>query len=263
MKNIIVVTGAGSGIGKECLIQLAKKESKIDEIWAIDFNKESLTELENEIEKVVTLHVDLTNQEEIKKIKNKLDEEKPNVKVLSNCAGFGVFDHSENISLETKLNMIDLNVKAYVTMIDYCLPYMSKGSKIMNIASCAAFQPIPYINNYAATKAFILSYSRALNKELKYRGIHVLAVTPFWTRTKFFDRAVMKDKKEVVIKYSVMYEADKVVALAVKDLYKKKDVSIYGGLNKAQRLLTKLMPHSLIMKIWMNQQKYDGTPNIR
>ncbi len=263
MKNIIVVTGAGSGIGKEFLIQLLKKETKIDEAWAIDFNNDALKELEKEVSKVVPLHIDLTKQEEIKKFKKKLDEEKPNIKILVNCAGFGIFDHSENIALETKLNMIDLNIKAYVSMIDYSLPHMPKGSKILNVASCAAFQPIPYVNNYASTKAFVLSYSRALNQELKYRDIHVLAVTPFWTKTKFFDRAVMKDKKEVVIKYTVMYDADKVAELAIKDLYKDKDISIYGKINKAQRLLTKLCPHKLIMKIWMNQQKFDGTPNIR
>lgn len=263
MKNIIVVTGAASGIGKEFLKQILKKEPKIDEIWAIDFNKELLNNLNEEFEKIVCLHIDLTKQNEIETFKIKLEEEKPNIKILANCAGFGIFDHSENIELSTKLNMIDLNVKAYVSMIDYSLPYMSKGSKIMNVASCAAFQPIPYVNTYASTKAFILSYSRALNQELKYRNIHVLAVTPFWTKTNFFDRAVKKEKKEVVIKYVVMYEADEVVKLAIRDLYKRKDISVYGKINKAQRLLTKLAPHKLIMKIWTNQQKLDGTPNIR
>lgn len=263
MKNIVVITGAGSGIGKELLKGLLNKEKNIDEAWVLDFNKESLDTLTQEIPKVVGLHIDLTKQEELVKYEDKLKKEEANIKVLVNCAGFGIFDHSENIELNTKLNMIDLNIKGYVSMIDYSLPYMNKGSKIMNIASCAAFQPIPYINCYASTKAFVLSYSRALNQELKYRDIHVLAVTPFWTKTKFFDRAVMKDKKEVVIKYSVMYEAEKVAAKAIDDLYTNKEVSVYGKLNKFQRFLTKILPHSLIMKIWMNQQKYDGTPNIR
>ena len=263
MKNIIVITGASNGLGREFLNQMLKKEKDIDEIWTLDFDQEGLKKLETEVDKAVGIHADLTKQEDIKKYQKKLTEEKPNVKVLINCAGFGIFDHSENIALETKLNMIDLNVKAYVSMIDYTLPYMSKGSKILNVASCAGFQPIPYVNCYASTKAFVLSYSRALNQELKYRKIHVLAVTPFWTKTKFFDRAVMKDKKEVVIKYTVMYEATDVVAKAIKDLYSHKDVSVYGGINKAQRLMTKLFPHRLVMKIWMNQQKYNGTPSIR
>lgn len=261
MKNIIVITGAGSGIGRETYNQIQKIDKTIDEYWLIDYNKDSLKELDSN--NVKTLCIDLTKQEEIELYKKVLEKEMPNIKALINCAGFGIFDHSENIELETKLNMIDLNIKAYVTMIDYSLPYMKKNSNIMNIASCAAFQPIPYINAYASTKAFVLSYSRALNQELKYKGIHVLAVTPFWTKTNFFNRAVKKDKKEVVIKYVVMYNTTDVVKKALKDLYSKKDVSVYGKLNNFQRLLTKLLPHKLIMKIWMNQQKYDGTPNIR
>lgn len=264
MKKIIVVTGASSGIGKEFLLQISKKE-KVDEIWAIARRSDKLEELKSQVDTtIVPLSIDLSDQNDIKKYKDKLESEKPDVIILANCAGFGIFDHSENISLETKLNMIDLNVKAPVTMIDYTLPYMGKNSKIMNIASCAAFQPIPYINDYAATKAFLLSYSRALNKELKYRKIHVLAVTPFWTKTEFFDRAVIPNKKETVIKYSVMYAAGEVVKKAIKDLYKRnKDVSVYGSLNKVQRLFTKLAPHKFVMRVWMNQQKYDGTPGIR
>ena len=125
------------------------------------------------------------------------------------------------------------------------------------------FQPIPYINDYASTKAFLLSYSRALNRELKYRGIHVMVATPYWTKTNFFNRAIKKDKKEVVIKYDVMYDSKDVVKLMVSDLNKNKEISIYGALNKFQRILVKVLPHSIVMNIWMNKQKLDGTPNIR
>ncbi len=264
MKNIVVITGAASGIGKEFLKQIQIKESnRINEIWVLDYNQEKLNELKNEYDIVKTFCIDLTNKEDIYKYKIKLEEEKPNILILMNNAGFGIFDHSENINLDIKLNMVDLNIKAYITMVDYSLPYMKENSKILNVASCAAFQPIPYINCYASTKAFVLSYSRALNQELKYRKIHVLAVTPFWTKTNFFDKAIIKDKKEVVIKYTVMYDAKNVVNKAIKDLYSNKDVSCYGFINNFQKILTKILPHKLVMKIWMNDQKYNGTPNIR
>ena len=264
MKNIVVITGAASGIGKEFLKQIQIKESnRINEIWVLDYNQEKLNELKNEYDIVKTFCIDLTNKGDIYKYKIKLEEEKPNILILMNNAGFGIFDHSENINLDIKLNMVDLNIKAYITMIDYSLPYMKENSKILNVASCAAFQPIPYINCYASTKAFVLSYSRALNQELKYRKIHVLAVTPFWTKTNFFDKAIIKDKKEVVIKYTVMYDAKNVVNKAIKDLYSNKDVSCYGFINNFQKILTKILPHKLVMKIWMNDQKYNGTPNIR
>ena len=263
MKNIIVITGAGSGIGKEFLLQMNEYEKNIDEIWAIDYNQENLNILKNQISKVRDFCIDLTNQEQILNYSLKLKEENPNVLVLINNAGFGIFDHTENISLETKLNMVDLNIKAYITMIDYTLPYMKENSKILNVSSCSGFQPVPYINAYASTKAFVLSYSRALNQELKYRGIHVLAVIPYWTKTEFFDRAINPKKKEVVIKYVAMYDPAKVMKLGIKDLYKKKDISCYGGMNRFQKVLTKILPHSLVMKICMGQQKLDGTPQIR
>ena len=265
MKKIIIVTGASSGMGKEFIHQILEKESNIDEIWAITRNKERLNELKEEISnKIVPLKLDLSKEEDLIKYKEHIDKEKPNVIILANCAGFGKFDHSENIDTNIKLNMIDLNVKAPVALIDYTIPYMKDHSMIMNIASCAGFQPLPYINDYAATKSFVLSYSRALNKELKYKKIHVLAVTPYWTKTEFFNRAIDEEKKKVVINYNAMYEAKDVMELAIKDLYNfKKDVSCYGFVTRFQKLLAKILPHKIIMKIWENQQKLDGTPDIR
>ena len=260
MKNIIVVTGSASGMGKEFIMQC---KMDVNEIWAIDRDSEGLGKLKKEVKNLVPIIIDLSKQEEIEKYKEKLEKEKPNILLLGNFAGYGIFDHSENISLEVKLNMIDVNVKAPISMIDYSLPYMKEGSKIINVASCAGFQPIPYINDYAATKAFLISYSRALNQELKYRKIHLMTVTPYWTKTNFFDRAIDNDKKEVVIKYDVMYNSKDVVNRIIKDLQKNKEISIYGKLNKAQRILVKILPHKLVMKIWMIKQKLDGTPHIR
>lgn len=264
MKNIIVVTGASSGMGREFAIQISKIEN-VDEIWAIARDKDGLDNLKDLISiPIISIPLDLTNVEEIKVYKNMLETEMPNVKILVNCAGFGKFGHEETISTDIKLNMIDLNIKAIVSLVDYTLPFMDKNSYIVNIASCAAFQPIPYINVYAATKAFVLSYSRALNNELKYRKIHVLAVCPFWTKTRFFDRAIDKTKKDVVINYVAMYEADKVIKKAIKDMYNlRKDVSVYGFVNKFQRFLVKFLPHKFVMKVWMKQQKLNGTPEIR
>ncbi len=252
-------------MGKEFLIQILEKEPNVDEIWAIAREEKRLNELKEKIsEKVVPIKLDLSDENNLLKYKEKIDKEKPNVIILANCAGFGIFDHSENIKTKIKLNMVDLNVKAPMALIDYTLPYMKDNSKIMNIASCAGFQPIPYINDYASTKAFLLSYSRALNKELKYRKIHVLAVTPYWTKTRFFDRAIDDKKKKVVINYNAMYDAKDVMKLAIKDLYNpRKDISCYGFVNRFQKLLTKILPHKLVMRVWESQQKLDGTPDIR
>ena len=264
MKKIFVVTGASSGFGK-CVSNLLLEKETVDEIWLIARSKEKLEEVSKNINvKTKILLLDLTKSEDLKKYESELKKEQVIIKVLINSAGYGKFDHSENLDLDTKLNMIDLNVKAPVSMIDYSLPSMEKGSKIMNIASCAGFQPIPYINDYASTKAFLLSYSRALNYELKYRGIHVLAVCPFWTKTGFFDRAIDPKKKEVVISYAAMYDPILVMKKAVRDLYNdRKDISVYGFVNNFQRFLVRILPHTLIMKIWINSQKLNGTKDIR
>ena len=261
--DIIVVTGASSGLGKEFVLQIAKKE-RVDEIWVIARRMDLLQALSSEVDvKIRPIELDLTDLTATKVYAQMLADEKPNVKILANCAGFGKFEHYENINVETHLNMVALNCNALMVMTDYSLPYMTRGSKILNIASCAAFQPIPYINVYAATKAFALSYSRALNQELKYRDIHVLAVCPYWVKTDFFGRAVLSNENPVVINYDVLYNPKDVISLAIKDLYSKKDMSVYGLKNRLQRIATKLLPHKLVMKVWLNRQKLDGTKEKR
>ena len=263
MKKIMVVTGASSGMGKDFVKQVEEKQ-KVDEIWVIARREDRLISLQQEVKTtLVPIAIDLSSMEQIKIYKEKLEKEQPEIVLLANCSGFGKFDHYENIALETHLNMVDLNCKAVMAMTDYSLPYMKRGARIVNIASCSAFQPIPYINVYASTKAFLVHYSRALNVELKYRGISVTAVCPLWTKTEFFDRAITPDRKDVIINYGVIYESEKVIKKAIKDAYNRKDLSVYGGKNNFQRLLVKLFPHKFVMKVWMNQQKFDGTPEIR
>lgn len=264
MKNIIVVTGASSGLGKEFVMQISQK-IKVDEIWVIARRLNKLQELSSLVNvTIVPLEIDLTNAADIEKYKQKLANENPNIKILANCAGFGKFEHYENVSTETHVNMLDLNCKALMIMTDYSLPFMEKDSYVMNIASCAGFQPIPYINVYAATKAFVISYSRALNRELNYRGIHVIAICPYWTQTEFFNRAIVKeDENPVVINYGVIYNASNVIKKAIKDMFLNKDISVYGKTNRLQHLATKIFPHKMVMNVWLKRQKLDGTKNNR
>ena len=110
---------------------------------------------------------------------------------------------------------------------------------------------MPYINIYAATKAFVLSFSRALNVELQHKGIRVMAVCPGWVKTEFFDHAV---RDHSVTYFNRMYTADQVVTRALKDMRRGKDVSILGFPVRVQVFFTKLLSHRLVMKVWMNQQ---------
>lgn len=263
MKKVVIVTGASSGIGREFVRQIERKQ-KFDEIWVIARREDRLEELKTEIATPLKIFaLDLSVGESFDLLKSALEKEKPSVRLLINCAGFGKFGHFEKIPLEAHLNMVDLNCKAVVSACTTALPYMSEGAKIINVASCAAFQPIPYVNVYAATKAFVLSFSRASNVELKYRKIGVTAVCPYWVKTEFFDRAINTQEKPVIVNYGVMYKAEDVVKKAIRDAYKGKDLSAYGTVNRLQKFGAKILPHKLVMKIWMRRQKFDGTPDVR
>ncbi len=254
--RIAIITGAGSGMGKEFALQLSQKE-EFDEMWVIGRRIDKLEALAEEVScPVRPISLDLTVPGSFETYEELLQKEKPDVAVLVNCSGFGKFGTYEDIPLSESLNMIDLNAKALVAMTELTLPYMRKGAMIAQLDSLSSFQPVPYLNVYGATKAFVLSYSRALNMELKKRGIRVMAICPGWVKTDFFDRATVTDKNAVTY-FNVMYEAKDVIRTAIKDLYKgKKDVSIHGFPVKFQVFLVKLLPHRLVMKIWLKQQKH-------
>jgi short-subunit dehydrogenase len=121
--------------------------------------------------------------------------------------------------------------------------------------SLSAFQPVPYITTYGATKAFVLSYTRSCNAELKEQGIRMMSMNPAWVKTEFFQHAFQTNDKKVQY-FNHVYEAKDVVATGLKDLYRsKKDISIHGLPVKLQVLGVKLLPHKFVMKTWMNQQK--------
>ncbi len=253
--KIAVVTGASSGMGKEFVLQLSDYV-QVEEIWVIARRKQALLALQAQCSAAIRpVVLDLGTEEAFIQYEALLKQEQPDVKLLVNAAGFGKFGSHENIPVSDELNMIDLNCKALVAMTRLTLPYMLPGSHILQLDSLSAFQPVPYITTYGATKAFVLSYSRAMNQELKKRGIRMMAMNPGWVKTEFFNHAFQTSANEVQY-FNRLYEAKDVVATGLKHLYKsKKDVSIHGLPVRNQVRLVKLMPHSIVMKVWMNQQK--------
>ena len=249
---IAIVTGASSGMGREFVKKLDNEF--LDEIWVVARRADKLEELKSEVKtKIRVISCDLTkNIGDFIKI---IEEEKPQIKILVNCSGYGKFGHTDVVPTEESLGMIDLNVKALVEITQRSIPYMAKDSHIVQLCSLSSFQPVPYLNVYAATKAFVLSYSQGLNAELKDRKIHVMAVCPGWVETEFFARAET-DQKDAVTYFNKIYKAEDVINTAYKDMYKKKPVSIHGLQIKFQVLLVKLLPHWLVIKIWLKQQKH-------
>ncbi len=253
--NIAVVTGASSGMGKQFVLQLSQYV-QVDQIWVIARRQSALEDLGQQVSVPVRpVCLDLCNPGSFNTYKALLEQEKPNVKLLVNAAGFGKFGDYDQIPLEEDLRMIDLNCRALVAMTRLTLPYMTSGSHILQLDSLSAFQPVPYITTYGATKAFVLSYTRALNAELELRGIRVMAMNPGWVKTEFFNHALTTNGGKVQY-YNHLWEASDVVATGLKDLYTtKKDYSVHGLPVRNQVRLVKLLPHSIVMKVWMNQQK--------
>lgn len=247
--KIAIVTGASSGMGKEAVIQIADRFGGLDEIWAIARREERLRNLKRQLPVPLRiLPLDLTEEDDLNTLRKELKEHTPDVKILINSAGYGKIGKVGDLSLTDETGMVRLNCEALCAVTHLVLPYMSDHSRIIQFASSAAFLPQPKFAIYAATKSFVLSYSRALNAELKPRDISVTAVCPGPVRTEFFDIAETTGHVPLYKKLT-MADPKKVVRLALRDSMMGKSVSVYGPLMKAFSLLCKIVPHDILLKV--------------
>lgn len=254
MKKIAIITGATGGFGIEFMKLMVNEP--IDEIWAIGRNQQRLDDLQTEFasqKPVKTIQLDLTKRDCYKDLEAILIAEQPSIQYLINNAGMAKFCSYDDLSVEQSLQMIDLNIDAVVSIGLVCLPYMPSGSHLLNIASQASFFPMPYQNIYSATKTFVSNYTRALNVELKDKGIVATAVCPGWMQTKLLDASVAGNK--AANNFVGMVTPDVFAAKALADAKRNKDISVYGAYVKMTHLLSRLLPTKLMMKAWLNQQK--------
>lgn len=247
--NIAVVTGASSGMGREAVIQIADRFGGIGEIWAIARRREKLEQLRGEVPVPLrVLLLDLTEQESLDVLRRALKEQNPRVRILVNAAGYGKLGRVGEGNLAEETGMIRLNCEALCGVTHLVLPYLSDHSRILMFASAAGFLPQPGFAIYAATKAFVVSYSRALNAELQSRDIVVTAVCPGPVDTEFFavaeTHAPMPPYKKLV-----MASPRRVVCKALRDSMMGRSMSVYGLSMKGLRLLCKLLPHGLILQL--------------
>ena len=250
--NIAVVTGASSGMGRE-FVKAVERDFAPDEIWVLARRKERLEELKSVCKTPVrALAADLSDPECLTRYEALLKQEQPHIRVLVNAAGYGLFGTFEQMGLSEQLGIVELNDKALTGMCLLSLPYMEKGDVIINIGSNSSWQPVPYMAVYGASKAYVLSFSRALGRELRPRGVHVLCVCPGWVKTEFMDRAVRDD---TITYYDRWYTAEQVAEQAMKDLKKGKTVSILGAPVRHQVRLVKHLPVDFVMNTWCRRQK--------
>ncbi len=252
MKKIAVITGASSGMGRE-FVYAIDKDMELDELWVIARREERLLELQAQVRaRIRPVVLDLLDRSSLGAFKALLEAEKPEVMVLVNAAGFGLFGTYTEMDMEKQLEIIDLNDRALTGMTYITLPYMPDGAQIYNMGSMSSFQPVPYINVYGASKAYVLSFSKALRVELCQRGIRVMAVCPGWIQTEFFSHAIHDDTVSYFNRY---YGPKEVIEKAVKDMHRNKPVSVLGLPERLQVLGVKLLPTRFVLKTWCRQQK--------
>ena len=249
--KIAVITGASSGMGREFVYALDREEY-FDEIWVIARREQRLEELKTKCRNPIRPLVwDLEKRESLYAYRELLEKEQPEIDVLVNAAGFGLFGTFEEMDMDRQLDIIDLNARALTGLCHLSVPYMKAGGRIWNRGSMSSWQPVPYINVYGASKAYVLSFSRALGKELEKQGIRVMAVCPGWITTEFFEHAVHDD---TIKYYNRFYPPEQVIAKAIKDMQKGKKVSVLGLPERLQVQLVKHLPTSFIMNTWCRQQ---------
>ena len=248
--RIAIITGASSGIGKWFALYTARCRNRIDELWLLGRNEERLQKTGEKIKKETgisyrAISADLTREKDLKNMELLLAKYDPKIYLLINCAGYGMIGKFKYIPQVELAGMVRLNCESLTRITRFCLPYMPRESEIINVSSAAAFLPQSEFAVYAATKIYVLSFTRAIAKELKPKGISVMAVCPGCIDTPFFDRA---EKYKPMKSYKKLFMArpQDVVRKAFIDADKKKRVSIYGGAINCLYWLSRLLPDKIL-----------------
>ena len=227
--NIAIITGASSGMGVEFARQIDSRLCKTDEIWLLARRREPMEELARSIHiKTRIVVIDITDEKELKNFSEVLAISESRITMLVNCAGMGYHGVFFEQTDEEITAMLRLNVVALTKLTKICLPYMRKGSKIVQFASGAAFVPQAEFAVYAASKSYVYSFSMALGKEMKRRGIRVTTVCPGPVKTPFLEHAYGDISRMSKLKQLTTKSAACVVTKTINDCIKGRAVSVCG-----------------------------------
>ena len=249
-----LITGGSKGIGKEMAFQLASKGYNL---LLVARSFDELNEAKSEIERVYAVKVDvlasdLYSKEAPKQIFDWCESKKYEVSILINNAGHGLWGFFENLALDAQQKMIQLNISALVELTYLFIPILKKSKKayIMNVGSTAAYQAVPSLAAYAATKSFVVLFTRGIRFELKKSSISVTCLSPGATTTNFTNRAGMQAMQALADKFSM--PADVVAKIAVNGMLNGKSEIIPGFVNWISTMATYFLPKSIIENIAAN-----------
>ena len=249
-KKIAIVTGASSGLGREFVKQISKSRA-LDEIWVIARRKDRLEEV-RKLSKVALrpIALDLTEKSAFDVLRHALEAENPDVRFLVNAAGVGKIGMTRELTVQENDQMIDLNCRAAVDTTLTVLPYMGRGSELINICSVAGFQPLTGLNTYAATKAFLLNWTKALHHELLLSGIRVTALCPYWVKDTEFIPVAKDTGKTSINNFYFAGHAKYIVREALRASRLNMWVCSPGMVAKAERLISWVLPDCVIVPVW-------------
>ena len=245
--NATLITGASSGIGEAFARALANRGHNL---VLIARSEDKLIKLCSELGRIRSIHcqhvaIDLSKSESAAQLFAEIQKRGLEIDLLINNAGFGSMGDFASLDLGRELNMIDLNMRSLVELTHRFLEPMRarKRGAIINVASTAGFQPVPYMATYSATKAFVLSFSESLWEENREHGINVLALCPGVTETGFFAAAKIQKPPARTVE-----TAEEVVETALRGLSRAKSSIISGWPNRFMIALERFLPRSLVVR---------------
>jgi len=246
--NTTLITGASSGIGAAFARKLAARGRNV---LLVARSEDKLIALCNELGRLTSIRaqylaLDLQQPDAGSQLLEETQKRGLEIEMLINNAGFGSMGEFVKLDLEHELDMIQLNVRSLVDVTHRFLGPMRerKRGTIINVASTAAFQAVPYMATYAATKAFVLSFSEALWEENRLHGIHVMALCPGVTETNFFQASGM-DRPPM----RTIQTAEEVVGTALRALGRRKSTVISGWTNWLTAEAERFLPRSVVVKV--------------
>ena len=253
--KVAIITGASSGIGEEFVREL-KRRGLADRFWLIARRTERMEMLRDKLgldAKIIS--ADLTSEAGLDRIREELEREKPEVSYLVNAAGFGNFGKFDEMPNSDAMRMIDLNVKATVAITNMTVPYIVRGGHVIELGSGSCFTPLYAFNVYAASKAFVLHYSKALYYELREYGISVTCFCPGWVDTEFLGKATERADVTRPKKMKPLLRADKVVRGCVRAAERGRKMYVTNWFTKLQHVLFKILPDGILSRAWIKMQK--------
>lgn len=250
--NYAIVTGAAKGIGKAIAQELAQKNYNL---ILVDIDEIGLYKAASEIKgrhnvSVETFTIDLAEEDAPERLYRLTKKYHDHLSIVVNNAGYGLNGAFADIAYKRHINNINVNIKAVIGISHCFIPVLNRQAKahLLNVASTTAYQSVPYLNIYASTKAFMLSFTRGLRYELRNSNIIVSALSPGSTDTDFVNRAEMGQSILNTAKKLNM-TPEKVARIAVSGMLTGKAEIIPGFLNRLNAFLPKFFPKSFVERI--------------